>query len=125
MAGSICEPLCIRKEIKFRNCLGHGVKLHVLETEWNGDTVVLKTPRPLGTNLAVKMTDVLIPRSTKKEDFTMSTEEFISHVSESMHNYGNFIFMIIIMVTVQVLLTLLEAPGPPMQITEPPPHTLS
>ena len=88
VAGSICEPLCVTKEIKFRNCLGHGVKLHVLETEWNGDTVVLKTHKPLGTELAMKMADVLVPKNTKKEEFTISIEEFTIHVSVEVLSYS-------------------------------------
>lgn len=80
-SGSICKPLCITKEIVFQSCLGHGVKLHVLEAEWNGNKVVLKTPKPLRSDAAVIMTDALFPSNTRKEDVKMSAQELIYHVS--------------------------------------------
>ena len=77
----MCRPLCTTKEVKFQKCLGHGVKLYVLEAAWNGNKVVLKTPKPLGTNTAITMTNSLFPSDTKKEDIRMSREEFCHHVS--------------------------------------------
>ena len=47
MGGSLCEPLCVRREVEFVRCLGHGVKLHVLLAHWAANTVVLKTDKPL------------------------------------------------------------------------------
>ena len=43
VGGSLCEPLCVRREVEFVRCLGHGVKMHVLQAQWAGNTVVLKT----------------------------------------------------------------------------------
>ena len=45
VGGSLCEPLCIRKEVEFVRCLGHGVKAHVLLAEWAANYVVLKTAK--------------------------------------------------------------------------------
>lgn len=52
VTGSLCEPLCVSREIQFKRCLGHGVKLHVLEAEWNAHTIVLKAPKGLGSKRA-------------------------------------------------------------------------
>lgn len=55
--------------------------MHVLEAEWNGNKVVLKTPKALGTDsMAVTITNALLPRNTKREDVKMSTEELVYHV---------------------------------------------
>jgi hypothetical protein len=48
VGGSLCEALCVRKEVEFVRCLGHGVKLHVLLAQWAANRVVLKTAKPLG-----------------------------------------------------------------------------
>ena len=47
MAGSLCKPLCVTKEIEFTRCLGHGVKAHVLQAEWRGRNLVLKSTKPI------------------------------------------------------------------------------
>ena len=47
MSGSLCRPLCVTKEIQFTQCLGHGVKAHVLQAEWRGRSVVLKSTKPI------------------------------------------------------------------------------
>ncbi len=45
--GSLCEPLCTTKEIKFTNCLGsHLLKLYVFKAEWKGQPLVIKSLRP-------------------------------------------------------------------------------
>ncbi len=81
MTGSLCGPLCDSKEIRFKKCLGHGGKLHVLEAEWNGDIIVLKTPKPVGTSLVSAILQSLVPKDMKKEDFMLPAEKFIFHVS--------------------------------------------
>lgn len=53
VTGSLCEPLCTRKEIQFQKCLGHGIKLHVLQAEWNGNIIILKAPKKLGDGAAM------------------------------------------------------------------------
>lgn len=80
VTGSLCRPLCDTKEIVFRKCLGHGVKLYVLEAEWNGATIVLKTPKILGTKAAVSMADGLMPMNVRREGYNMSVKEFVFHV---------------------------------------------
>ena len=52
VTGSLCEPLCVRREVEFVRCLGHGVKMHVLQAQWGPNTIVLKTPKPLGDKMA-------------------------------------------------------------------------
>ncbi len=46
--GSLCEPLCSGKEIHFQKCFGgHKQKGLVVQVNWNGESVVLKTFRNL------------------------------------------------------------------------------
>lgn len=45
-SGSLCYPLCT-DEIKYKECLGHGVKPHVLRASWQGKDVILKVKREL------------------------------------------------------------------------------
>ena len=47
LSGSLCRPLC-SGQLQFKRCLGHGVKVHVMEADWGGRTVVLKAPAALG-----------------------------------------------------------------------------
>ena len=81
ISGSLCKPLCITKEVEFKSCLGHGVKLHVLEAEWNGERVVLKAPKGLGSSGAIQRTDALFPRNNTKNR-KMFLEDLIYHVSK-------------------------------------------
>lgn len=80
VAGSLCGPLCITKEMELKSCLGHGVKMHVLEAYWNGLRVVLKAKEPLGSKLSVWSVNGLLPLGVSKEDFKLTTAEFIYHV---------------------------------------------
>ena len=73
ITGSLCIPLCHTKEIKFKQCLGHGVKLHVLEAEWKGNAIVLKTTTFLEGILPMWVTDV-------RDNFTVTTKYFVHHV---------------------------------------------
>lgn len=80
ITGSLCRPLCETREIEFEKCLGHGVKLHVLRAKWNGKKVILKTPKELGSTIAVRHAmNSLIPGSQSK-DFRMTRKEFIQRV---------------------------------------------
>ena len=72
------------KEIKLKRCLGHGVKLHVLQAEWKGLNVVLKSCKPLASKHAMWYVDGLIPPNTKKENFGFKMKDFIYHVSKSL-----------------------------------------
>lgn len=78
ITGSLCEPLCVTKEIQFQKCLGHGVKLHVLQAEWKGSTIVIKTPKPLGSRLARTHLE------DSGKDLKLTREEFIAHVRRSL-----------------------------------------
>ena len=79
VGGSLCEPLCVRKEVEFVRCLGHGVKLHVLLAEWAANTVVLKTAKPLGHHRATAHLDR--PDKYKR---IISKQEFIKEVSGNL-----------------------------------------
>ena len=52
VTGSLCKPLCLTEEIEFLRCLGHGVKMHVLQAQWGDNTVILKTPKLIGDKIA-------------------------------------------------------------------------
>ena len=84
ITGSLCRPLCDTKEIHFEKCLGHGVKLHVLRARWKDSTVILKTPKQLGSSIAVKhAVNSLLPGSLSlqgREGFTMTRKMFIERV---------------------------------------------
>ena len=70
ITGDLCEPLCIQKEIHFQRCLEHGRKLHVLQAEWRGIPIILKTPKPLGHKLEQRV----LPGEV------LTREEFINQV---------------------------------------------
>lgn len=76
VGGSLCEPLCVRKEVEFVRCLGHGVKMHVLEARWAANTVVLKTSKPLGHRRATAHLETP-DKFTRK----ITKQEFITEVS--------------------------------------------
>ena len=63
--------------MEFVRCLGHGVKMHVLQAQWAANTVVLKTPKPLGDHRATMHLDG--PNKYKRK---ISKKEFIADVSE-------------------------------------------
>ena len=82
MTGSLCRPLCETKEIEFEECLGHGVKLHVLRAKWNGKTVILKTVKPLGSGIAVShVVNSLLPGESP-HSFTMTRKVFVEKVGQ-------------------------------------------
>lgn len=83
VAGSICNPLCKSEEIRLRRCLGHGVKLHVLEAEWQGKIVILKTPKNLGTDAALQMATTLVPHHIRREEFTIEAGALATQVCEN------------------------------------------
>lgn len=76
VTGSLCEALCVTREVEFVRCLGHGVKLHVLEARWGANTVVLKTPKELGHPRASSHLD-----SPDKFTRIITKQEFIREVS--------------------------------------------
>ena len=51
-SGSLCYPLCT-DEIKYTECLGHGVKPHVLRANWHGKDIILKVKRKLNERRVV------------------------------------------------------------------------
>ena len=57
------------------------MKLHVLEAEWRGNAVVLKTSKTLGTEAAVRMAEALVPYDARKEDFEITAKSLATHVS--------------------------------------------
>ena len=47
VSGSLCEKMCKTKEIKFKKChAAHRLKRLVLEAEWKGHPIILKSIRP-------------------------------------------------------------------------------
>lgn len=63
--------------------------MYVLEAEWNGNKVVLKTPKSLGTDdRAVRMSRALFPSYTRREDVQMSTQDFVHHVRSLVYGEG-------------------------------------
>ena len=56
------------------------MKPHVLEVDWNGESVILKT-KTLKTETSVSMTDGIMPAGVRKEDMKISVEQFTEHAS--------------------------------------------
>ena len=52
-SGSLCYPLCT-DEIRYTECLGHGVKPHVLKASWKGKDIILKVKRMLHEKRVMK-----------------------------------------------------------------------
>ena len=73
-------PLC-SGEIQFRRCLGHGVKLHVLEAEWRNSMVILKTKEIVGTEHAVRLAKDSVPYNVLQENFKITAEALAIDVS--------------------------------------------
>ena len=80
MTGSLCEPLCVRWEVEFVRCLGHGVKMHVLQAQWGPNTIVLKTSNPIDNKTVAGHIEWHRDRFR-----TISREEFIRDVIISLH----------------------------------------
>ena len=55
VGGSLCEPLCVGREVEFIRCLGHGVKAHVLLAQWAANYVVLKMTEPVRNHSVVAL----------------------------------------------------------------------
>ena len=64
------------KEVEFVKCLGHGVKMHVLEAQWAANTVILKTAKPLGNERATSHL-----QHPDKYSRIITKQEFIKAVS--------------------------------------------
>ena len=78
VSGSVCKPLC-NLEIDIIRCLGgHGNKPHVIEAEWNGVKVVLKTDKPLS------YFQEYLPPVMRRRKFNITTTELIHHVSRNL-----------------------------------------
>jgi len=76
VTGSLCEPLCVRREVEFVRCVGHRMKMHVLQAQWAANTVILKTLTPVGSGrFAMGHTEQDLHQ--KK----ITKEEFIRNVS--------------------------------------------
>ena len=73
VTGSLCEPLCVRREVEFVRCVGHRVKVHVLQAQWAANTIILKTLTPVGFAMGHTEQDLHQKKITK--------EEFIQNVS--------------------------------------------
>ena len=88
ITGSLCRPLCETKEIEFEKCLGHGVKLHVLKARWKDSGVILKTPKQLGSSIAVRhaISSLLPGSQQEKEKFTMNRKTFIERVCTTVYD---------------------------------------
>ena len=56
------------------------MKLHVLQATWREETVILKTPKSLGTESVVSSIAGIIPHRVARKDFKMSGEDFTKHV---------------------------------------------
>ena len=87
ITGSFCGPLCDTHEIEFEKCLGHGIKLHVLNANWRGKPVILKTSKPLGT-LSLGKISFLFSKPLN-HNFKITEQEFMVFVSfkDSNENY--------------------------------------
>ena len=56
--------------------------MHVLRANWNGREVILKTPKQLGSMIAVShVMNSLLP-GTSAESFKMTRKQFIERVGE-------------------------------------------
>ena len=79
VGGSLCEPLCVKKEVEFIQCLGHGVKVHVLLAEWAANYVVLKTAKLLGNKRSISHLN-----RPDKYSRIITKQEFIKEVNYTM-----------------------------------------
>ncbi len=78
VSGSLCESLCVSREIQFKRCLGHGIKLHVLEAEWNAYTIILKAPSELGSRRAKEHLE------SENRNKRLTREEFVQKANASL-----------------------------------------
>ena len=81
ITGSLCKPLCETKEIEFKKCLGHGIKLHVLRARWKTTTIVLKTSKTLGHRASTWLKRLSSRHNVDHDDFKLTRDEFIDAVS--------------------------------------------
>ena len=69
-SGSLCYPLCT-DEIKYTECLGHGVKPYVLRANWQGKDMILKVKRQLHERRVVSHLTDLQPVSLNRGHFDL------------------------------------------------------
>ncbi len=65
------------REIQFTECIGHGVKPHVLMALWRGSTVVMKAAGTPGDS------DLHLPIDTSQDNFSITKDKFIDLVSKA------------------------------------------
>ncbi len=96
VAGSLCQPLCKTKEICVTKCIGkHGVKSLIIEAEWNGEPVILKTVRPYWQHMQrIKYLRKFKPLGYNpselnivSKDAKLTGEEFIKQANATLY-YG-------------------------------------
>ena len=93
-SGSLCYPLCT-DEITYTECLGHGVKPHVLRTNWQGKDMILKVKRQLHERRVVSHLTDLQPVSLNRQHFDLVVNlSYINYVvdkhtviSKDIYNY--------------------------------------
>lgn len=79
-SGSLCYPLCT-DEIKYKECLGHGVKPHVLRTNWQGKDIILKVKRELHERRVVHHLTELQPSMLNRKYFDLVANlSFINYI---------------------------------------------
>ncbi len=52
----------------------------MFEVKWRGNSIVLKTPKTLGTETAIKTAAALVPHDVRREDFKITAEALATHV---------------------------------------------
>ena len=82
-SGSLCYPLCT-DEIKYTECLGHGVKPHVLRANWQGKEMILKVKRQLHEKRVVSHLTDMHPSSLDRKHFDIVVNlSYINYILDS------------------------------------------
>ena len=88
----MCYPLCTG-EIIYKECLGHGVKPHVLRATWKEKDIILKVKRTLDENRVVKHLSDLHPDMLGRQYFDIVANlSFINSVLDLNTTVGEDVF---------------------------------
>ena len=93
IAGSLCEPLCITREIHIQKCIGaHELKSYVLQADWNSKSLIIKRfwhlcpDSVISSNLLSEMHDGIDIRHNNSWSFQLTQEEFLRKANVTLFN---------------------------------------
>lgn len=91
-SGSLCYPLCT-DEIIYKECLGHGVKPHVLKASWRGKDIILKVKRELHERRVMSHLTDLQPDMLHRKHFDIVVNlSYINYILDRNTSVSRYVY---------------------------------